>query len=62
MGRALDRTGEKKIMNCGLEAEIICYRNADDIDVKFEDGYIAYNKSYSHISLKNFMKLCINMK
>lgn len=48
MGRTLDRTGEKKIMNCGLEAEIICYRSADDIDVKFEDGYIAYNKSYSH--------------
>ena len=48
MGRALDRTGEKKIMNCGLEAEIICYRSADDIDVKFEDGYMAYNKSYSH--------------
>ena len=43
----IDRTGEKRVMNCGLEAEIIAYRGTNDIDVKFEDGYIAYNKQYT---------------
>ena len=50
MGK-IDRTGEEKVMNNGLKAEIIAYRKNNDIDVKFEDGYIAYNKSYQ--SFKN---------
>ena len=44
----IDRTGETRIMNCGLNATIIRYNKSNDIDVKFEDGYIAYNKSYNH--------------
>ncbi|WP_252251217.1 hypothetical protein [Clostridium sp. VAP52] len=34
--KKLDRTGEKKFMNCGEEAEIIEYRTATDITVSFK--------------------------
>lgn len=43
-----DRTGEIRVMKNGLKAEIIAYRGATDIDVKFEDGYIARHKQYSN--------------
>ncbi len=33
----INRLGEKKTMNCGLEAEIIAYRNNKSIDVRFYD-------------------------
>ena len=46
MSRFLDRTGEKRIMRNGQEAEIIRYRSTSDIDVRFEDGYISEHKSY----------------
>lgn len=45
------RIGEKRIMNCGMEATIIAYRRSDDIDVRFVDGSIVKNKSY-----KSFIK------
>ena len=32
-GKFIDRTGEKGIMNCGIEVEIIRYKNNTDIDV-----------------------------
>lgn len=51
-----DRLGERKIMNNGMIAEIIRYGGWEDIDVKFEDGYIAQNKRYSSFkkgSIKN---------
>lgn len=32
-----DRLGEKRLMNCGMEAEIITYNNSSDINIKFED-------------------------
>lgn len=51
MGKLIDRTGEKRMMKCGMMATIIEYRNHIDIDVKFEDGYIAKNKAYQ--SFKN---------
>ena len=38
MPKFIDRTGEKKMMNCGLEATIIRYGSNKDIDVQFEDG------------------------
>lgn len=50
-GKFTDRTDEERIMNNGLNAKIIKYKNYKDIDVQFEDGYIAYNKSY--INFKN---------
>ena len=40
------RIGEQRRMNCGLNAEIIEYRNANDIDIKFEDGVIVKNHLY----------------
>lgn len=36
-------------MNCGMTATIIWYRKATDIDVEFQDGYIA-----RHRTLRNF--------
>ena len=51
-----DRLGERKVMNNGMIAEIIRYGGWDDIDVKFEDGYVAQNKHYSSFkkgSIKN---------
>ena len=41
-----DRTGEQKLMNCGMFATIIRYGSAKDIDVKFENGYCVYNTTY----------------
>ena len=40
------RIGEKRMMNCGLEAEIIAYRGARDIDVRMSDGRIVRGRSY----------------
>lgn len=42
-----NRLGEKIIANCGLEMEIISYRNASDIDVRFSDGVIVEHKPYT---------------
>ena len=44
---AENRLGETKMMNCGMEATIIQYKNAMDIDVRFEDGTVVKHKSYS---------------
>lgn len=49
-----DRTGETRVMNNGLSACIVRYRNATDIDVKFETGQIVTNKTYY-----SFCKGCI---
>ena len=40
------RLGETRMMNCGMEATIIRYGKAIDIDVRFEDGTIAKCKGY----------------
>ena len=45
MGK-IERTGEKRIMNCGLEAQIVAYRKWDDVDIRFEDGYLCLHKRY----------------
>ena len=41
-----DRLGEARMMNCGMEATIIRYGGATDIDARFEDGAVAKNKAY----------------
>ena len=41
------RLGETRMMNCGMEATIIRYGKAIDIDVRFEDGTVVKHKSYS---------------
>ena len=48
------RIGETRTMNNGMEATIIEYRNCDDIDVQFTDGYIR-----EHISYVCFKNGCI---
>ena len=35
-----DRTGFKKIMNCGMECECIAYKTHKDCDFKFTDGTV----------------------
>jgi hypothetical protein len=40
------RIGEKRLMNCGMSATIIFYKNSHDIDVQFEDGMIVKHKEY----------------
>lgn len=42
----IDRTGEKTVSKCGLEMEIIAYRNNHDLDVRFSDGEIIKNRTY----------------
>lgn len=40
------RLGEEKTMNCGLQAKVIAYRQAHDIDVQFSTGEIRQNVDY----------------
>ena len=41
-----DRTGERKIMNCGMECEVVAYRSYKDIDVMFlEDKTLVKNRT-----------------
>lgn len=42
----LNRIGETRKAKNGLMMTIIAYRRCDDIDVMFEDGYIAYHRTY----------------
>ena len=51
--KASQRVGERRIMSCGLEAEIIAYRNQNDIDIRFENGIIAHNRRYDKFQLGN---------
>lgn len=42
------RIGEKRIMKCGLEAEIVAYRRSEDMDVRFPDGAVVKNVQYAN--------------
>ena len=46
MAAKIDRLGETRMMNCGMQASIIRYNWLRDIDVRFEDGAIATCKDY----------------
>ena len=46
MARLKNRIGEININNQGLKMRIIRYGGSQDIDIEFEDDYIAYNKRY----------------
>ena len=46
MAAKIDRLGETRMMNCGMEATIIRYGKYSDIDVRFEDGAVAEHKVY----------------
>ena len=41
------RLGETRMMNCGMEATIIRYESAKDMDVCFKDGAVVKHKAYS---------------
>lgn len=41
-----DRLGKTKMISCGMEATIIRYGGATDIDVHFEDGTVVKHKTY----------------
>lgn len=45
----INHVGETRIANNGMQMTIIAYRRSDDLDVQFEDGYIA-----EHITYANF--------
>lgn len=40
------RLGETYIQNCGMDATIIRYQNANNIDIVFQDGTIVENREY----------------
>ena len=46
-GKKKDRKGERNLSACGTGMEIIAYRNANDIDVRFDDGTVIKNKTYA---------------
>ena len=48
MASKIDRVGETRVMKCGMEAIIIRYGGATDIDVRFEDGTVAKNRWYGN--------------
>ena len=41
-----DRLGKTKMMSCGMEATIIRYGGATDIDVRFKDGTLVKHRQY----------------
>lgn len=41
-----DRLGETRMMNCGMEATIIRYGSAMNIDVRFEDEKVVEHRTY----------------
>lgn len=47
------RLGETRMMNCGMEATIIRYGGATDIDVRFEDGRVVKCKGYREFKKGN---------
>ena len=48
MATKKDRLGETRMMKCGMEATIIRYGGATDIDVRFEDGTVVKNRWYGN--------------
>jgi len=46
MATKTDRLGETRMMNCGMEAAIIRYNEAFDIDVRFEDETVVGHRGY----------------
>ena len=47
MSQKINRVGETVLTSCGLNATIIEYRNANDLDIQFEDGSCRQNITYS---------------
>ena len=47
MAAKIDRLGETRMMNCGMDATIIRYGKYADIDVRFKDGTVVKHKAYN---------------
>ena len=56
-----ERLGQTKLMNCGENATIIEYNNANDITVKFDDGTII-NTSYCAFNNNKVYKISLKEK
>ena len=48
MATKTDSLGETRMMNCGMEATIIRYGGAADIDVRFEDESVVEHTTYDN--------------
>lgn len=48
-----NRIGEKHRQKCGLEVEIIAYRNNQDVNVRFTDGTIIEHRTYTDFKRGN---------
>lgn len=57
MAKKINRIGERNINNQNIEMTIIKYNSTNDIDVKFEDGYVIKNVSYSNFKKGNLKSL-----
>ena len=55
-----DRIGEEVKAKNDLRMKIIAYRNANDIDVQFEDGVFVKNRSYANFRKGNIRNPFIN--
>lgn len=49
--KKLDRLGEIRTMLNGMPAKITRYSSNKDLDIEFEDGYVAYKKEYKQFAL-----------
>ena len=56
------RIGTSLMMNCGMRATIIEYRNSCDIDIQFEDGTIVKNKEFKSFQKGEIMNTNISIK
>lgn len=50
-------TGQTRMMNCGMNATVIVYRNSKDIDIQFENGTVR-----KHVIINSFLKGNISYK
>lgn len=57
-----DRVGETRRMNCGTSATIIAYRNAIDMDVRFDNGSVRQHVQYSHFICGKVLNPAIRSK
>lgn len=62
MAAKIDRLGETRMMNCGMEATIVRYNGVHDIDVRFEDGTAAERKVYSSFKKGGIAHPSINQR
>lgn len=60
--KRLNRLGEKRMANCGMEMEIIAYRKSTDIDVKFANGQIIQHRSYKEFDLGTISPISAKMQ